>query len=150
MRSSSSPRRSSVLSSAWPLGATPGCALTAGITPNVVRAHSAKRKAVRRISWCLLVAAWYRGGSKTRWPHQADFLYDASMTTIGRNWGPEFRAVTKRAFALDGGDHQSPRHGQTPLCLPDRGADQLRTVTPRRFCAQAASFEPSTAGRSLP
>lgn len=24
------------------------------------------------------------------------------------------------------------------------------TLTPRRFCAQAASFEPTTAGRSLP
>src|SRR5690242_2368360 len=48
------------------------------------------------------------------------------------------------------GDRHSP--GQA-LCSDAKDAsavDQLMTVTPRRFCAQADSLEPSTAGRSLP
>ncbi len=47
------------------------------------------------------------------------------------------------------GRSQVARPGQEPLS-EDREAYQFTTKTSRRFCAQASSLEPSTAGRSLP
>ncbi len=40
--------------------------------------------------------------------------------------------------------------GQTSGEDQDAGAPPVTIVTARRFCAQASSFEPGTAGRSLP
>ena len=40
--------------------------------------------------------------------------------------------------------------GQAPFSLVPSADRQLMTVMPTRFCAQAASFEPTTIGRSLP
>jgi hypothetical protein len=57
----------------------------------------------------------------------------------------------KRAPALARDTPRGPRiERRRALKNSSGGGDQLITVTPRRFCAQAASFEPTTAGRSLP
>lgn len=59
---------------------------------------------------------------------------------------PDTTAPRRRAARRDRTDER-----ERPGAGVGAGRDgQLRTVTPRRFCAQACSLEPGTAGRSLP
>src|SRR5262249_39619728 len=102
----------------------------------------ARRPAVLRVASYL--ALFRLSGQKTA-GGKASFHGHAEVTTVSHQRQSAGEKKRLPGWRLS----PRPRTGALYL-LAAIAVDQLMTVTPRRFCAQAASLSPSTAGRSLP